>query len=37
MSEKLTPEDKELFLKVWGFNEGDPTDEEIFLAIKLGQ
>jgi hypothetical protein len=36
MSEELTPEDKELFLKVWGLQEGELTDEEILLAIKLG-
>jgi hypothetical protein len=37
MSDELTPEDKELFLKVWGLKEGDLTDEEILLAIKLWQ
>jgi hypothetical protein len=37
MSDELTPEDKELFLKVWGLEESYLTDEEIFLAIKLGQ
>jgi hypothetical protein len=37
MSDELTPEDKELFLKVWGLKEGDFTDEEIVIAIKLGQ
>jgi hypothetical protein len=36
MSDELTPEDKELFLKTWKFQEGDLTDEEIFMAIKLG-
>jgi len=33
----LTPEAKELFLKVWGLNEGDLTDEQILMAIQLGQ
>jgi hypothetical protein len=33
----LNPEDKELFLKVWGLKEGDLPDEQIALAIKLGQ
>ena len=37
MSEKLTPEDKELLLKVWGLKEGDFNNEEIVIAIKLGQ
>ena len=37
MGEELTPEDKELVLKVWGLKEGDLTDEEIVIAIKLGQ
>ena len=36
MSHELTPEDKERFLKVWGLQEGDLTDEEISMAIKLG-
>lgn len=37
MPEELTPEDKALFLKVWGLQEGELTDEEILMAIKLGQ
>jgi hypothetical protein len=34
---ELTPEDKALFLKVWNLKEIDMTDEEILMAIKLGQ
>jgi hypothetical protein len=37
MSNELTPEDKSLFLKVWNLKEGDLTDEEILMALKLGQ
>jgi hypothetical protein len=37
MPEELTPEDKALFLKVWNLKESDLTDEEILIAIKLGQ
>lgn len=36
MEDELTPEDKELFLKTWNLQEGDLTDEEILMAIKLG-
>jgi len=37
MPTELTPEDKALFLKVWGLKEGDLTDEQILMAINLGQ
>jgi hypothetical protein len=37
MTTELTPEDKELFLKVWNLKEIDVTDEEIFMAVKLGR
>jgi hypothetical protein len=37
MSDELTPEDKKLYLKDWGLKEGDLTDEEILMVIKLGQ
>ena len=37
MSQQLTQTDKELFLKVWKLTETEITDEEIVLAIKLGQ
>jgi hypothetical protein len=37
MTTELTPEDKELFLKVWNLDEQELTDEEILMAIKLGQ
>lgn len=36
LSSELDPKDKELFLKVWGFREGEISDEEILMAIKLG-
>jgi hypothetical protein len=34
---ELTPEDKALFLHVWNLDEQELTDEEILMAIKLGQ
>jgi hypothetical protein len=34
---ELTAEDKALFLQTWNLQEGDLTDEEILMAIKLGQ
>jgi hypothetical protein len=34
---ELTPEDKALFLQVWNLDEHELTDEEILMAIKLGQ
>ena len=37
MSQPLTQADKELFLKVWNLTETEITDEEIILAISLGQ
>jgi len=37
MSNELTPEDKALFLKVWNLKESDLTDEEVLMAIHLGQ
>ena len=37
MAEKLSPQDRKLFLKVWNLNEDDWTDEEIVMAIQLGQ
>ena len=37
MEGELTPEDKTLFLKVWNLDEQELTDEEILMAIKLGQ
>lgn len=37
MEDELTSEDKALFLKTWKVQEGDLTDEEILMAIKLGQ
>jgi hypothetical protein len=36
MSKELTPEGKELLLNVWDLKEGDLTDEQILVAIKLG-
>ncbi|MEY4275921.1 MAG: hypothetical protein RIS26_384 [Actinomycetota bacterium] len=36
MEEKLSPQDRELFLKVWNLSEDDWTDEEILMAISLG-
>lgn len=35
-SETLDPKDKELFLKEWGFAEGELSDQEILQAIRLG-
>jgi hypothetical protein len=32
----LDAEDKALFLKTWDLNEGELTDEQILLAIRLG-
>jgi hypothetical protein len=37
MNEELSPKDKALFLKVWKLDGGELTDEEILMAIKLGQ
>jgi hypothetical protein len=37
MAGELAQEDKALFLKVWNLKESDLTDEEILMAIKLGQ
>ena len=37
MQEQLDPKDKELFLKSWNLKEGELTDQEILMAIKLGQ
>ncbi len=37
MPEELTAEYKALFLKVWNLKESDLTDEEILMAIHLGQ
>jgi hypothetical protein len=34
---ELSKSDKELFLKVWNLDEKEVTDEEILMAIKLGQ
>ena len=36
MKNELTPEDKALFLKTWKLQEGEITDEEILMAMKLG-
>ena len=35
-SNQLTEEDKALFLKAWGLEEGNLTDHEIVMAIQLG-
>lgn len=35
-SSELDPKDKELFLKAWGFQEGEISDAEILMAIDLG-
>lgn len=32
----LDPEDKALFLEVWGLRHGELTDEQILIAINLG-
>jgi hypothetical protein len=34
---ELTPEDKELFQKGWKIEDGELSEEEILMAIKLGQ
>ena len=34
--DELDAGDKALFTEKWGFKEGDMTDQEILLAIKLG-
>ena len=34
--ELLDPKDKEMFLKVWDLKEGELTDQQILLAIALG-
>lgn len=34
--DRLSAEDKALFLRTWDLKEGDMSDEEILLAIKLG-
>jgi hypothetical protein len=33
---ELDPKDKELFLKTWGFKDGEISDDEILMAIHLG-
>ena len=33
---ELDPKDKELFLKTWDFKDGDFSDKEILMIIKLG-
>jgi hypothetical protein len=35
--EVLDPEDKRLFLKEWGLKEGEMSDDEILMAMALGQ
>jgi hypothetical protein len=35
-SSELDPKDKELFLKAWGFREGEISDAEILMAIEMG-
>lgn len=32
----LDPEDKALFVRVWDFADGQLTDEQILMAIRLG-
>jgi hypothetical protein len=35
-NDELDAGDKTLFTEAWGIKEGDMTDQEILLAIKLG-
>ena len=32
----LDPNDKAMFLEIWDLKEGELTDEQILMAIKLG-
>ena len=32
----LDPKDKDMFLEVWDLKEGELTDEQILMVIKLG-
>jgi|OM-RGC.v1.039013245 hypothetical protein len=34
--EELDPEDRAGFMAAWGLKEGEMTDEQILMAIKLG-
>ncbi len=33
---ELDPKDKEMFLKTWDLEDGEMTDEQILMAIRLG-